>query len=65
MLREAGVEVEENMATGMPRGYYEYGLGANQDSSFLPDDIIALMSSGAINKAAQEALDFIDSKYIR
>ena len=53
------------MATGMPRGYYEYGLGANQDSSFLPDDIIALMSSGAINKAAQEALDFIDSKYIR
>jgi len=65
LLREAGVEVEENMATGMPHGYYEYGLGANQDSSFLPDDIIALMSSGAINKAAQEALDFIDSKYIR
>jgi len=65
LLREAGVEVGENMATGMPHGYYEYGLGANQDSSFLPDDIIALMSSGAINKAAQEALDFIDSKYIR
>jgi len=65
LLREAGVEVQENMATGMPHGYYEYGLGANQDSSFLPADIIALMSSGAINKAAQEALNFIDSKYIR
>ena len=65
LLREAGVEVEENMATGMPHGYYEYGFGGNEESSFLPENIIALMSSGAIKKAAQEALDFIDREYIR
>lgn len=65
MLREAGVEVIETMAAGMPHGYFEYGFGENQDSSFLPDDVIALISDGTIHKAAQEALDFIDREYVR
>lgn len=65
LLREAGVEVKDNMASGMPHGYYEYGFGGNQDSSFLPDDIVTLMSNGDISKAAQETLDFIDKEYIR
>jgi hypothetical protein len=49
----------------MANGYYECGFSGNQDSSFLPDDIMKLMSNGAIKESAQEALDFIDKEYVR
>lgn len=65
LLREAGVEVKDIMSAKMPHGYFEYGFSGNQDSSFLPDDIMVLMSNGTIKESAQEALDFIDKEYVR
>lgn len=64
MLREAGVEVADMMAYGMPHGYYESGFGkiSDEEMRFLGDEVKAKIFSGEIAASSQESLAFI-AKY--
>lgn len=65
LLCDAHVEVKNTVAAGMPHGYYEYGFVLSDENVFIPDEIIELISSGDIPKAAQQTLNFIDKEYVR
>lgn len=62
-LREAGVEVIESLAEGMPHGYFEYGFGCARE--FLPEEVIKLIDTGDIGREARNCLEFIKVNYVR
>lgn len=61
MLREAGVDVVDMMADGMPHGYYESGFGkiSDEEMRFLGDEVKAKILSGEVAASSQESLAFI------
>lgn len=61
MLREAGVDVWDMMAYGMPHGYYESGFGkiSDEELRFLGDEVKAKIFSGEIAESSQKSLTFI------
>ena len=61
MLREAGVNVAEMIAEGMPHGFYESGFGEITDAelAFLGDNVKRMVREGIIAEASQKCLEFV------
>ena len=65
MLRDAGVEVEDMLAAGMPHGFYESGFGkiSEDEMDFFGEDVKALIRNGKVAQASQECLVFIKEHF--
>lgn len=67
MLRNAGVEVYDMLAEGMPHGFFESGFGENaeQGQDFLGEEVVRMIKDGTIAKKSEESLAFIKKYYCR
>lgn len=65
MLRNAGVEVHDMLAEGMPHGYFESGFGelTEGEQDFLGEEIIRMIQDGTIAKKSEESLEFIKKHF--
>lgn len=65
MLREAGVDVADKVAEGMPHGFYESGFGniSEGEMDFLGDDVKEMIRNGEIARVSQECLNFMKENF--
>lgn len=61
MLREAGVEVHDMLAEGMPHGYFESGFGEimEGEQDFLGEEVLSMIKDGTIARKSEDALEFV------